>query len=94
MDLTQVQDGGTQLCKVTTAGTPMYIAPELFTSEFVTPTDVWAFGIILVEVMTEKYSWSRMLNMDMSATFQEKNCHHYVLVGCSFAECGEGLPQV
>ena len=52
----------------------MHITPESFTREFGTPTDVWVFGIILVEIMTEKYSWGRMLNMmDMFATLQQKN---------------------
>ena len=73
----------------------MYIAPESFTRDFGTPTDVCAFGIILVKVMTEKYTWSRMLNMmDMFSTFQEKTAIIYLLVGCSLAGCGKGLPQV
>ena len=38
----------------TKAGTPDYMAPELFQDEGLatTKSDVWAFGILIIELMT------------------------------------------
>ena len=73
MGLARVRQGTSLLCHATAAGTPMYIAPEAFTKEFGTPSDVWAFGIIFIEMMTECYSWGELLGMfGIFSAFQEK----------------------
>jgi hypothetical protein len=71
MGLTRVRQGTSLLCQATAAGTPMYIAPEAFAKEFGTPSDVWAFGIIFIEMMAECYSWGELLDMfGVFAAFQ------------------------
>ena len=35
-------------------GTPRYQAPEVFAGEYTTATDVWALGVMLLEMVTGK----------------------------------------
>ncbi|TNV82207.1 hypothetical protein FGO68_gene3713 [Halteria grandinella] len=39
---------------LTVAGTPQYFAPEIFTAEFDHKIDVWAAGIVLYELLTNR----------------------------------------
>ncbi len=39
-------------------GTAEYIAPEVYRGEeYAYPVDVWAFGVIMYELLVEKVSW-------------------------------------
>ena len=73
MGLAQVRSGSSVLCKATAAGTAMYIAPESFDGTFGPPTDVWAFGLVWIELFTGQYSWGNVINMmQMCRILQEK----------------------
>ena len=55
-----------------TAGTPNYMAPELFLSKpYSTPVDVFAFGVLLNEMWAREVPWDGYAPMDIKAKVTE-----------------------
>ena len=66
-------DGRCRLCdfglvgtRAVTAGTPNYMAPELFLAKaYSTPVDVFAFGVLLNELFTREVPWDGYQPLDI-----------------------------
>ena len=55
-------------------GTPNYISPEtLLTFKYGPTSDAWAYGLILLEIVTAQRAWGSLLtSMQMTSLFMQK----------------------
>lgn len=63
MGLARIKASQATLTNCLAEGTPNYIAPEtLLQQKNRVPSDVWAFGLIIAELVTRRRAWGCLMN--------------------------------
>ena len=81
LNVLKSQDGVLKLCdfglvanKISAAGTPGYMAPELFQNKpFNKSVDVYAFGVLFWEILMEERPWARVNMTDLKEKVNNLN---------------------
>ena len=78
-------------CQVTTAGTAIYIAPEVLRQQYGLASDVWSAGVIAYQLLTSRLPFAGEAGLEVSEAYMRKQvvdhkvCHTQVWDGCMSA---------
>lgn len=60
MGLAKLKVGLSTMSNVAVVGTPYYSAPETFHGQVRKPSDVWSYGVVLIELFGEQHAWGEV----------------------------------
>ena len=60
MGLAKLKVSNTTVTKMDVTGTPYYSAPETYYGKVGVPSDVWSFGIVLIELFGGRRAWGAL----------------------------------